>query len=294
MCGIAGILDLNTQNIDALSLEKMASFIQERGPDHTGYWNEGSAGFVHTRLGIIDLDSRSNQPMTSADGQTIITYNGEIYNYKELQKELSQLGSEFNTSSDTEVLLRAYEVWGLDGLLEWVNGMFAFSVLDKRKNVMILVRDFFGKKPLYYYSNSNEVLFSSDIRSIFSLRKADLTIDYDSIDYYLTELSSPQPKTIWNEISQVPPAHYLEFDLEKKTKSLTKYWSLEKSKNEGLSLEEVTEVTETKLKESIKRRTVADVPVGCFLSGGVDSGLVVALFAQQKSEQVSTFSVGLS
>lgn len=294
MCGIVGIVNRHSKRVPVSMLHKMSSYLKERGPEHRGDYVEGAVGLGHTRLSIIDLDARSHQPMLVSDNSIVITYNGEIYNFRFLKKQLQQEGVSFTTTSDTEVLLKGYRAWGMDKLLRLVRGMFAFAIWDKRKEKFYLSRDFFGKKPLYYYRDDESFLFSSDIRSIWSQRKEKLSIDYESVDYYLSEISMPQPKTIWKEVKQLAPASYLELDLAKWGGKLREYLKLKPQPIQDISLPEAIEETEVRVKEAIKRRLIADVPIGCFLSGGVDSGLVVALLAQQSPEPVKTFSVGLS
>lgn len=292
MCGIAGQVFFRNKIIEKSSLKGMAAFMQERGPDYTGYWSKNNVGLVHTRLSIIDLDERSHQPMLSEDQQIVLSFNGEIYNFKAIRKELADLGCSFRTDSDTEILILGYRHWGIDGLLKRVTGMFAFALYDRAEKHFFLVRDFFGKKPLYYYHKDGELLFASDIRAIWNQKKAKLSLDYESLDYFLTELSSPQPKTIWKEVKQVPAAHYICFDLEKETTKTQQFWDIE-PKIQKMSFQDALEETEARLKKAIYSRTIADVPLGCFLSGGVDSGLVVSLLAQQVDQPVSTYSIGL-
>ena len=180
--------------------------------------------------------------MSDTDKLIWITYNGEIYNFREIRKELEKKGTKFRSNSDTEVLIYGYLQWGIDSLLKKLNGMFAFAIWDSRTKEVILARDRFGQKPLYYYQNKNELLFSSDIRAIWSLKKSLLNIDLESLDYYLCELSTPQPKTIWKEIQQLHASHYMILNAKKTT--IKKYWSLEYSEKIKISLEESIEESE--------------------------------------------------
>lgn len=294
MCGIVGVVHRQSVPVSIPMLHEMNAYLKERGPDYQGVCADGAVGLGHTRLSIIDLDARSHQPMLTLDKSIIITYNGEVYNFRELRKELIALGASFRTTSDTEVLLEGYRAWGIDKLLKRVRGMFALGIWDKNKQKLFICRDFFGKKPLYYYQDNESFLFSSDIRSIWSQKKDKLNIDYESIDYYLSEIGMPQPKTIWKEVKQIPPASYLELNSKTWESTCKKYLQLELGATQNINLSEAIEQAGVELKKSIKRRLVADVPIGCFLSGGVDSGLVVALLAQQSNRPVKTFSVGLS
>ncbi|MDN5205660.1 asparagine synthase (glutamine-hydrolyzing) [Fulvivirgaceae bacterium BMA10] len=294
MCGIAGVINFQETHFKDELLHEMASFLNERGPDNKQFWKDKHVGLAHTRLSIIDLSSEANQPF-SIDNSSVISFNGEIYNFRELRNELIKHGHKFRTDSDTEVLLHGYSKWGINGLLERIDGMFAFALYDIQKGKVFLVRDFFGKKPLYYYSTTSGVKFSSDIRSIWSLEKNTLTLNYESIDYYLLELTVPQPQTIWEDIFQVEPGAYLTIDLVKETVKPTKYWSLEVTQDKlSLSRSELLEQTENMIVKAILKRTVSDVPIGCFLSGGIDSGLVVSLLAQNTTQKIKTFSIGLS
>ena len=291
MCGIAGIVRWNGQTVLKDELIQMNGYLTERGPDHQGYWLKNNVGFAHSRLSIIDLSKQGNQPMSDTDKLIWITYNGEIYNFREIRKELEKKGTKFRSNSDTEVLIYGYLQWGIDSLLKKLNGMFAFAIWDSRTKEVILARDRFGQKPLYYYQNKNELLFSSDIRAIWSLKKSLLNIDLESLDYYLCELSTPQPKTIWKEIQQLHASHYMILNAKKTT--IKKYWSLEYSEKIKISLEESIEESERLLNNAIKLRTVSDVPIAAFLSGGVDSGLICSLLASNSSKPIKTYTVGL-
>ena len=293
MCGIAGLISLNGTHVRENELKSFAKYLQERGPDFTGYWNNEILGFCHTRLSILDLDARSNQPMLSSDKNVIIVFNGEIYNFKELKADLQKSGVIFSTNSDTEVIIQAYTQWGIERTVQKLDGMFAFALYDLKASKVYFARDPFGKKPFYYLIDNEKCVFSSDIRVIHSHCKASLTLDYDSIDYFLSELAMPQPNTIWKEVKQLKPAHFITLDVEKKSTIEKRYWSLSQEASEQLSFNCVLDKTESILKKAILKRTISDVPIGCFLSGGVDSGLVVALLAQSSSEKVNTFSVGV-
>ena len=290
MCGIAGIVsDLSPAEMRE-SLQVMAGFMTQRGPDHCDLWLQEGVGFAHTRLSIIDLNERSSQPFLVPD-RLALTFNGEIYNFKDLRKELEDEGHRFVTTSDTEVLAKAYLQWGIE-MISRLDGMFAFGLLDLLKRKLYLARDPFGKKPLYVYQTKKELAFASDIRAIESLRKNQFTLNRQSLDYYLSECSMPQPATIWQEVSQVNAASVRQIDLDDLSSKEWRYWTLPpetniENENEALQLVEST------LLKAIQKRTIADVPLGCFLSGGVDSGLVVSLLAAHSSERVRTFTVGI-
>lgn len=272
----------------------MNSFLKERGPDDEGYLLcADRVGLAHKRLSIVDLSPLGKQPMEDVGERCAITFNGEIYNFKSLKKDLTKAGAKFRSNSDTEVLLEGYLLWGIEELLRKIDGMFAFVLFDKIENVAYVCRDRFGKKPLYYFAGENYLKFSSDIRSISRTEK-DLSLDYESIDYFLTELSVPQPKTIWKEIRQVAPAHFLTVDLKTKSVGERSFWKIDFREKLDISLEEAERLVEEELTKAVVRRIHGDVPIGAFLSGGVDSGLVTALLAENSSEPVKTFTVGLT
>ncbi|MEO9967585.1 MAG: asparagine synthase (glutamine-hydrolyzing) [Reichenbachiella sp.] len=289
MCGIAGVFNGNEEFNQKLLLSS-GDRLKERGPDYQGHLRIDRHTLFHSRLKIIDLTDSANQPM-SLD-QYHLVFNGEIYNFLALKKKLQLLGAQFKTHSDTEVILVGYHHWGIDQLLLELDGMFAFCLFDEKANQVFLVRDRLGKKPLYYFQEGQLLSFSSDIRVLHDMHKSALSTNLTSVFYYLSELSMPQPYSIYNEVSQIKPAHYIRFDLKSATSTEQCYWQVPLQKH-TLTLNETIEETEALLLSAIKRRLVADVPVGCFLSGGVDSGLIVALAAQNSSKPISTFTVGL-
>lgn len=294
MCGIGGIIKLEGSFVDENELVIIHQSMQERGPDAAGFHVDRQVGFCHRRLSIIDLNEASNQPFQILDGKIWITFNGEIYNYLSLRKELIALGATFRTTSDTEVICWAYKIWGIEITAKRINGMYAFALYDQTQQEVYLVRDKFGKKPFYLYQNGLELVFASDIKAIWNIRKKELHIDEDALHYYLCEISSPQPKTIWKEIREIRPAHILTINIPSGKISEQEYWRLKPYENRQISLEETIQQVEKTLKEAILSRTIADVPLGCFLSGGVDSGLVVSMLAANSTQRIKTFSVGLS
>lgn len=292
MCGIAGIVNLNGEAIVTQLLHNMSFFLKNRGPDAEGYWIKDNVGFAHRRLSIIDISESGNQPMFDSEKRVVITYNGEIYNYSVIRKELLKYGFVFNTQSDTEVLLNAYLKWGINGMLNRIDGMFAFALYDIEQNMLYLCRDRFGKKPLYY-SNNESFTFSSDIRAVKAIVK-NCTIDFKSVDYYLTELSMPQPRTIWNEVKQLLPGHYLTLNVNNGQVKTNTYYKTNYSVKEQIGIDDAIETVELKLKDAILKRKVGDVPIGCFLSGGADSGLIASILALNSSERINTYTVGFT
>lgn len=287
MCGIAGHVHLK----NSLQLEKLENYsrcFKTRGPDNYGSAIFNNVGLCHRRLSIIDLDDRSNQPMKVASN--IVVFNGEIYNFLRLKEELIGLGRKFKTSSDTEVLLTAYDEWGIKYTLQKLEGMFAFAIYDTVAEKLFLARDIYGQKPLYWYTDSTQLIFSSDIRFI-SQQTSGLEIDNDSLDFYFQELAMPQPKTIWKQIEQVDPGYYFEFDVSNLNLNKACFHEFDFSQK-NIDWHEALNSVENALQNSISKRLVADVPVACFLSGGVDSGLIVSLLANNSTDRINTFSVG--
>lgn len=296
MCGIGGIVcnDRRSQ-ADPKILEAMGAYMKLRGPDNLGIFNENGIGLVHRRLSIIDLSEDGNQPMESTDGKVRIVFNGEVYNYRELRREIHATGINFRTRSDTEVLIEGYRVWGIRKLLEKIEGMFAFCLVDHSKEMVILARDRFGQKPLYYAVDNDRFVFCSDIRGV-KAAFPDVRLNHKGLEYYLTELAYPQGLTVWENVFQVPPGEYLEMDIKQHhfRKKNAGYWKLDAKNKITIDEPEALERVEAALIKGIMDRTVADVPIACFLSGGVDSGLIVSLLAQHSPEQINTFSVGFS
>lgn len=293
MCGIAGIINFRGIAADEKDLQKMGDCLRFRGPDNYGIWKGMNIGLVHRRLSIIDLSENGNQPMQDAEAEVLITFNGEIYNFLELRKRLQKEGVEFRTHSDTEVIIYGYKKWGIKGILDALDGMFAFAICDLKNQKTYLCRDRFGKKPLYYACIGQQFYFSSDIRSILPFQGSP-ELDYDSLDYYISEMSAPQPKTIWKGISQVYKSSYITLNTVTGEFSSASYWELGSQPKIEVSFDEAEKLVEKELINAILKRTVSDVPLGCFLSGGIDSGLVVSLLASNTGSRVNTFSVGFA
>ncbi len=286
MCGITG----GVPGIDARVLERMTAALAHRGPDGEGYFHAaGPAGasLGHRRLAVIDL-AGGRQPMTSADGRWTIVYNGEIYNFRELRSQLEGCGAVFRTKSDTEVLLEAWAQWGVDAL-ERLRGMFAFAIWDGRERALWLVRDRLGIKPLYYTTAGGRLLFGSEIKALLAHPAVSRRLRTSAVDDYLAYLYVPAPQTIFEGIEELPPAHWLRY-----ANGLTEvrcYWQarpLPAGEEQESSPEELCAL----LEESVRLRLVSDVPLGAFLSGGLDSSSIVALAARAQQEAVRTFSLG--
>ncbi len=308
MCGIAGCMTPAGRSPEALqaSGQAMGDAIAHRGPDDHGVWidDSGSAVLSHRRLAILDLSPRGHQPMHSADGHLTIVYNGEIYNSPDLRIELEQAGQVFRGTSDTEVLLAAISEWGLEPALQRCNGMFAFGLWDHKTQRLTLIRDRMGIKPLYYgWAKDGTFLFGSELKALRTWDAFDTTIDFDALAQYFRHNYIPSPATIYTSIRKLPPGGLLTLnlsDLPSRACETSLWWSLERRWTAGMENpfegtdEEGIKELERRLNEAVCRRTLADVPLGTFLSGGVDSSAVTALLQQASSQPVRTFSIGFT
>jgi len=286
MCGIAGYVgDVNQEKIG-----KMLRVIAHRGPDDKGIFIKGDVGLGNNRLAVIDLSFRGHQPMFDNEKSVCIVYNGEIYNFREVREEL-QGKFEFRSGSDTEVIIYAYKKWGV-GCLKHLNGMFAFVIYDLKKNLLFGARDRLGEKPLKYFFDGETFIFASEIKGILSVLKEKPKMDLIAISDYLTLQYVPAPKTGFENIYKLPPASYFIFKNGKL--KIYKYWNLDFSKKLDISEDEWMELLEEKINNSVKDRMVSDVPIGAFLSGGIDSSATVAFMAMNSLKPIKTFSVGFS
>lgn len=297
MCGIAGFIDFN-QNTNEQTLIKMTDVLTHRGPDDSGYkvWNTEKAtiGFGHRRLSIIDLSPLGHQPMYSTDGRWAIVFNGEIYNYKEIQAELRTLGYQFKSNSDTEVIIYAVDCWGLAAVHRFI-GMFSFALYDTKNNKIHLVRDRAGVKPLYYYWQDNLFMFGSELKAFHAHPDFKKEIDKDAVGLYFYYLYIPAPHSIFKNTFKLLPGHSLTLSLDTQKIETKKYWDVyDYYAKPALKISKEEAITETKrlLKSACEYRMVADVPVGIFLSGGYDSGITTALLQQDRTEKLKTFTIG--
>ena len=290
MCGIAGFINKNNLNQDKY-INSIVESIKHRGPDEFGFFNENGVCLLNTRLSIIDV-AHGHQPFVSDDKNIYVVQNGEIYNYIEVQNELKDLGIRFDTNSDTEVILKAYEKFGIK-CFEKFNGMFAIAIFDKIKNKLILARDRLGVKPLYIYQKNNELHFSSEIKSFLSYENFDKKIDNQSIHNYLKFNYIPIPDTIYKFVKHIEPAHYYEIDCDTLQIEKTKYWEIKNLPEiKNISEEEVFEKIDEILTDAIKIRLRSDVGIGAFLSGGLDSSLVCAMTKKKFDVSLDTYSIG--
>jgi asparagine synthase (glutamine-hydrolysing) len=283
MCGITGLINCG----DEQALSRMAQIIAYRGPDDYGikWFGVKKSGLAHRRLSIIDLSSAGHQPMSNLKGNLWITYNGEIYNYREIRNELSLKGYKFSSHTDTEVILYGYEEWGIDCLKKF-NGMFAFAIYDSNTGKVVLVRDRLGIKPLYYFANNTCMIFASEIKAILAAGIVPAQPDYYSL--HTPTRFQIEPYTGFKDISKVPPGHYLVYEHGKLL--IQRYWGLtiqEESPAEQAAIETLDEL----LKDSVRLQMIADVPVGVLLSGGLDSSLISALMKGETNKPIHSFTI---
>ncbi|MFX1445454.1 MAG: asparagine synthase (glutamine-hydrolyzing) [Promethearchaeota archaeon] len=287
MCGIIG--EISKEKINTKKFIRMRDTLIHRGPDDEGvYFNtQINAALGHRRLSIIDLSSAGKQPMKNEDGTIWITYNGEIYNFQSLKSELIDLGHDFYSNTDTEVIIHGYEEWGVN-VLDKLNGMFAFGIWDENKSQLFLARDRVGIKPLYYYYNDQRFIFASEIKAIVEDEDIPRIINPEALKFYFMVGYIPSPYSIWENIHKLPPGHYLILNNHKY--QINKYWELKLKRKAKEEKDVITQIHKN-LKESINLRFISDVPVGVLLSGGIDSSLVTAIGSTIK-EDLCSYSIG--
>jgi asparagine synthase (glutamine-hydrolysing) len=293
MCGIAGFYSLK-QNFSEQQLRKMTDVMVHRGPDASGYYYNKHVGLGHRRLSIIDLSTQANQPMYSPCGRYVIVYNGEVYNFQEIKKEiLDEKDVPFFTSSDTEVILQAFIRWGTD-FVQKLNGMFAIAIFDKNKNELFLTRDRLGIKPLFYYYKNDVFAFASELKALLQIEavSSNATINTIAVNEFLHLGYIPQPHTIYQNIFKFPSGYSA--NVSEKGFLVTKYWSPEEkiSQPADLSFSEAKNQLKSLLESSVSYRMICDVPFGTFLSGGTDSSVVTAMAAKISDKKINTFSIG--
>ncbi len=292
MCGIYGLVRLD-QAVERGALERQRDVLAHRGPDDAGVWISdcGRVGLAHRRLSIIDLSPGGHQPMVSADGRLAITYNGEIYNYRELRRELEQRGCAFHSASDTEVILAAYATWGEQCLTRF-NGMFAFAIHDRgngtQPSALFLARDRAGKKPFYYCVGANRFEFASEPKALASRSGIGLA----AVNYYLALGYVPGELSLFDNVHKLPPGHSARLELPTLRLNVSRYWQLPANAPiETPDGEALADETQRLLADAVRLRLIADVPLGVLLSGGLDSSLIVAAAARQASRPIKTFTV---
>ncbi|MBV9151302.1 MAG: asparagine synthase (glutamine-hydrolyzing), partial [Alphaproteobacteria bacterium] len=306
MCGIAGALLPNAARLEPLArgeiearLWRMIATLRHRGPDDEGVWTDGLCGLAHARLSIIDLSPAGHQPISSADGEVWLSYNGEIYNFAAIRAELAALGYVFRSRTDSEVIANGWHAWGL-ALFPRLRGMFALALWDRRSRRLILARDRLGKKPLYYTPNASAFLFGSEIKAVLAWPGVARIPNFRAIDDYLSLQYVPAPATAFAGILKLPAAHYLIAEADPaggwRLGEPVRYWGLPEPQSArtlprpaALQAELVAH-----LEEAVRLRLMADVPLGAFLSGGVDSSSVVAMMARAGTGRLKTFSIGFT
>ena len=290
MCGICGQLNFDPDKpVEESLIHRMCAVIAHRGPDDEGVYIDKNVGLGNRRLAIIDLSPAGHQPMSNEDKSIWITFNGEIYNFPELRKGLEKQGHLFFSNSDTETIVHLYEEHGID-CVKHLQGMFAFALWDERKRRLLLARDRFGQKPLLYAKTADGLTFASEIKALLQDSTISCDVDEGALHHYLTYGYVPTPHTAFRQIRKLPPASTLLW--EEGRISIERYWTLRYTPKLTLSEEEAAEQLLTLLREATRMRLMSEVPLGAFLSGGIDSSAVVALMAEAMGEPVKTFSIG--
>ena len=289
MCGIAGFTRFHSPIGNEATLKKMGLAITHRGPDASGEYLDDYVGLSHRRLSIIDLSESGTQPMHSADNRYVISFNGEIYNFLTLRAELEKQGYPFQTHTDTEVILALYQTEG-QSMVSKLNGMFAFAIWDKNDRTLFLARDRVGKKPLYYLYDGKNFIFASEIKSILQIPEVKKDLRYDAVYDFFEYQYVPDPKTIFNNIFKLQPGHWMQVDADGIKSG--EYWDISfadvSTKSEAQLSSELMDI----IRACTHRRMISDVPLGAFLSGGIDSSGVVGLMAEKDSKPVTTCSIG--
>ncbi|MEQ1849566.1 MAG: asparagine synthase (glutamine-hydrolyzing) [Candidatus Peribacteraceae bacterium] len=291
MCGIAGIIRLDGGQVEQSALDRMTDAIAHRGPDGRGTFVEGSVGLGHRRLSVIDLSDAASQPMHSADGKFVLIFNGEIYNFREKRDMLVARGYHFRSSGDSEVLLALYAEFG-SSCVDHLRGMFAFTIFDREKQKVFIARDRLGKKPIKYVQIGSLFAFASELKALQTLPACSRTYDEQSVYDYLTMMYVAAPETGLKGIKKLPAAHTMTVDLRSGSIHTERYWTLSYTSDRSKSVAAWKEELMPIMEESVRLRMISDVPLGVFLSGGVDSAAITALMAKQSSRPVETFSIG--
>lgn len=288
MCGISGIYDRTGKPVDKGLLEGMTSTLQHRGPDGRGYFFDGAIGLGHRRLSIIDVEGGS-QPIGNEDGSLQVVFNGEIYNFIELRRELEAAGHIFKTRSDTEVIVHGYEQWGVDCVNRF-NGMFAFALWDKHKRSLLLARDHLGIKPLYYTLIGDRLAFASEIKALLKVPGCPREMDMDSLADLLSFRSVPSPKTLFKGIFKLPPGHLMQASMN--GIEVSRYWNWVLNIRKNWREDELIEEYQALLEDSVRLQLRSDVPLGLFLSSGIDSGVLLAIMSKYSPRSVQAFTIG--
>jgi len=291
MCGISGVLRLDGQAVAATTVARMGATLAHRGPDGDGVWVDGPVGLGHRRLAIIDLTPAGHQPMSNEDGNVLITYNGELYNFQQLRVELESKGHQFHSRTDTEVIVHAFEQWGEDCLSRF-NGHFAFGIWDKTSRKLFVARDRFGVKPLYFFCDGAKFIFASEIKAILAHPGVPVTVCHPALNEYFTFQNVLSDQTLFDGIRLLPPGHFMTVDTEKGEVTTREYWNY----NFGgdpleISAEDAADELYRLFVQAVTRQLMSDVPVASYLSGGMDSGSITAV-ARSQLGRLLTFTGG--
>jgi asparagine synthase (glutamine-hydrolysing) len=291
MCGIAGVFYADpSRPVEAAILRAMGASLAHRGPDAEGFWTDSGLGLVHRRLSIIDL-SGGDQPIGNEDGSVQVILNGEIYNYQHLREDLVRKGHRFRTQSDTEVIVHLYEDEG-EHFVARLRGMFAIALWDRSKRRLVLARDRVGIKPLYVYRDAEKLVFASELKAILAHPAVERSIDPTALDAYLTFGHVPGPGSIFTQMEKLPPAHTLVATTDNLKRQPQRYWRLSFESDERPTAEDWQEAIRDKVAECVRGHMIADVPVGAFLSGGIDSSIIVSAASALRPDPLQTFSIG--
>ena len=291
MCGIAGVYNLNGETLSLQNLKKMAEAIAHRGPDGEGFYIKDGISLAHKRLSILDLSPKGSQPMSSKKGNWVIAFNGCIYNYLELKQDLKSLGHEFVSSTDTEVIVEGLEAYGVK-FFEKLNGMFAISAWNTQTKELTLSRDRFGVKPMYYWFDGKKIVFGSEIKAIIAHPKFKVEVDLNSLNEYFTFQNQFSYKTLFKGVEMLPPANTITINSQTTKIEHNSWWDYDFSKtDDSMSFEYAKNETTRLFKQAVTRQMVSDVPVGSYLSGGMDSGSIAAVASEQVG-RLSTFTCG--
>jgi len=289
VCGICGVVHEDPRrDVDPARLDAMNAAMRHRGPDDSGLWAQGHVGLAMRRLSILDLEG-GHQPLTNEDGSITVVFNGEIYNFQDLRRDLEAQGHQFRTRTDTEVLVHAYEQYG-DAALDRLNGMFAFALYDAPRDRLLVARDRLGIKPLYYAFRNGTLAFASELDALVRSGLVTGALDPAAIDAYFSFLYIPAPDTVFRDARKLEPGHKLVFEHGRLTNS--PYWELTFAPKASWTMDSAAEVYLTLLRDAVRLRRIADVPLGAFLSGGIDSSTVVAILTQLSERPVKTFTIG--
>ena len=290
MCGIAGFISATPGYCTTQSFSESLDLMTHRGPDDEGIWSDEIAMLGSRRLSIIDLGG-GKQPMEDVSGRYVITFNGAIYNFPELRRELEQQGASFRTRSDTEVILESYKLFG-ENCVSKLNGMFAFAIWDKQTQTLYAARDRLGVKPFYFSHEASTLAFASEIKSLLAMSHLERKVDWNSLAYFFTYNYIPAPQSIFKGVNKLLPGQSLNYYPHKNILKITTYWKPPGKTNHQRSSQGVEKEILDKLTKATRIRLVGDVPVGSFLSGGLDSTITTALMCRLTDEEVHTFSIG--